>query len=177
MRLQSACYTLGAILCLTVPGWAQSSAIAPTSAMQTTSTGTVMQTTSTRAAALQPTSTSTGAGSTSTGTTSTGTGSRTGTGSQTTSTGTGTQTSSTGAGTQTSSTGAFDKLSPGGQKIAQSLYNSQNPPTGTKAMTLDQIAAMKGKEGWGRVFKDMKSDGLVQAKNLGQVVSGHAKTG
>ena len=39
MRLQSACYTLGAILCLSVPGWAQSSAITPTSAVATSSTG------------------------------------------------------------------------------------------------------------------------------------------
>ena len=88
---------------------------------------------------------------------------------------TGTQTS-TGTGTQSTSTGAFDKLSPGGQKIAQSLFNSQNPPTGTKALTLDQVAGMKSHEGWGRVFKDMKADGLVQAKNLGQVVSGHANS-
>jgi hypothetical protein len=114
MRLQSACYILGAALCLTAPAWAQSTAITPT--------------------------------------------------------GTGTQT------TSSTSTGAFQNLSPGGQKIAQSLFDAQHPPTGTKAMTLDQIAALKGKEGWGRVFKEMKSDGLVQARNLGQVVSGHAKT-
>jgi hypothetical protein len=57
------------------------------------------------------------------------------------------------------------------------LYNAQNPSTGTTKLTVDQIAALKGKEGWGRVFKEMKADGLVQAKNLGQVVSGHAQTG
>ena len=73
------------------------------------------------------------------------------------------------------STGAFHNLSPGGQRIAQSLYNAQNPSSGTTKLTLDQIAGMKGREGWGRVFKEMKSDGLVQAKNLGQVVSGHAQ--
>jgi hypothetical protein len=89
-------------------------------------------------------------------------------------TGTGTQTTSTGTQTTSStSTGAFQNLSPGGQKIAQSLFDAQHPPTGTKAMTLDQIAALKGKEGWGRAFKEMKSDGLVQARNLGQVVSSH----
>jgi len=92
-------------------------------------------------------------------------------------TGAGTQTTSTGTGTQSStSTGAFQNLSPGGQKIAQSLFDAQHPPSGTNALTLDQIAALKGKEGWGRVFKEMKADGLVQARNLGQVVSGHAKT-
>src|SRR4029077_4368106 len=56
-------------------------------------------------------------------------------------TGTGTQTTSTRTGSQTStSTGAFQNLSPGGQKIAQSLFDAQHPPTGTKALTLDQIA-------------------------------------
>jgi hypothetical protein len=133
MRLQSACYLVGAALCLTAPAWAQSTAITPTS----THTGT-------------QTSTGTGAGT------------------RTTSTGTGTQSST--------STGAFQNLSPGGQKIAQSLFDAQHPPSGTNALTLDQIAALKGKEGWGRVFKEMKADGLVQARNLGQVVSGHAKT-
>ena len=134
MRLQSACYLFGAVLCLTPPAWAQSTAITPTS----THTGTQV--------------TSTG-------------------------TGTGTQTRSTSTGTQSStSTGAFQNLSPGGQKIAQSLFDAQHPPSGTNALTLDQIAALKGKEGWGRVFKEMKADGLVQARNLGQVVSGHAKT-
>jgi trimeric autotransporter adhesin len=102
-----------------------------------------------------------------------------GTGTQTTSTGT--QTTSTGqtttaSGTQTTttSTGAFQNLSPGNQRIAQSLFNAQRAPSGTHALTLDQIATMKSSEGWGRVFKDMKADGLVQARNLGQVVSGHA---
>src|SRR5262249_9566636 len=137
-----------------------------------TPTGAAMQTTTTRTVGV--TSPGTGTGSTGTGTraisatTSTQTSSVTGTGS-----GTGT---GTGAGNQTSSTGAFDKLSPGGQKIATSLFNAQNPSNGTSKMSLDQIAALKGQEGWGRVFKDMKSDGLVQAKNLGQVVSGHAQT-
>jgi len=108
------------------------------------------------------------------------------TGTHQTSTGAGTQTMTTGTGTETgaatgtrtnTSTAAFQNLSPGGQRIAQSLFNSQHPPSGTQPRTLDQIAAMKGREGWGRVFKEMKADGLVQAKNLGQVVSGHAQTG
>src|SRR5689334_5112963 len=77
--------------------------------------------------------------------------------------------------TVTTTTGAFDALSPGNQKIATALFNAQNT-TGTTLtpLTKDQIAGLKGKEGWGRVFKEMKADGLVQAKNLGQVVSGHA---
>jgi hypothetical protein len=131
MKLQSACFVLGAALALTAPAWAQSKALTPT-----------------------------------------------GTGTPTTSTGTATQTTSTNTGTQTTttSTGAFQNLSPGNQRIAQSLFNAQHPPTGTTALTLDQVAALKGKEGWGRVFKEMKADGLVQARNLGQVVSGHAQT-
>jgi hypothetical protein len=76
------------------------------------------------------------------------------------------------------SSGAFDALSTGNQKIARALYEAQRPSstdgtTATKSLTLDEIAAMKqsGQGGWGQVFKDMKSQGLVQEKNLGQVVS------
>jgi len=147
MKLQSTCFVLGAVLALTAPAWAQSKAIPPAGiSTGTQTTGTGTQTTSTGSL---------------THTTSTGTGMQTGT--------------ATGTQTTTTSTGGFKNLSPGGQRIAQSLYNSQNPRTGTTKLTLDQIATMKGREGWGRVFKEMKSDGLVQAKNLGQVVSGHAR--
>jgi len=67
--------------------------------------------------------------------------------------------------------GAFERLSPGEQKIARSLFAAQrrDVPPGSR-LTLDQIAAKKSGEGWGGVFKDMKSQGLVTAKNLGQVV-------
>jgi len=75
---------------------------------------------------------------------------------------------------QSSNEGAFDKLSPGNQKIVNALFaaeqNTTPPPT--KLLSRDDIAAMKqdGK-GWGGVFKSMKAQGLVQEKNLGQVVS------
>ena len=70
-------------------------------------------------------------------------------------------------------TGNFDSLSPGNQKIANALFAAQNP-TGTQtALTKDQIAGLRSTEGWGRVFKTMKADGLIQARNLGQVVSGY----
>jgi hypothetical protein len=73
-------------------------------------------------------------------------------------------------------TGNFDSLSPGNQKIATALFEAQHP-TGTQtALTRDQIAGLKGTEGWGRVFKTMKADGLIQARNLGQVVSGHERS-
>jgi hypothetical protein len=72
--------------------------------------------------------------------------------------------------------GAFATLSPGGQKIARSLFEAQIKSTAPGAptpLTLDQIAAKKqGHEGWGEVFKDMKTQGLVTEKNLGRVVSG-----
>lgn len=74
--------------------------------------------------------------------------------------------------------GAFDKLSPGNQKIAQALFDAQqsnatDPPSTTATpLSRDDIAAMKqdGK-GWGGIFKEMQQEGLVQEKNLGQVVS------
>jgi len=67
--------------------------------------------------------------------------------------------------------GSFDSLSPGGQKIANALFSAQST-TGTP-LTRDQIADLKKTEGWGKVFEQMKADGRVQAKNLGQVVSGY----
>src|SRR5215470_3436108 len=77
---------------------------------------------------------------------------------------------------QTTSTGAFDKLSPGDQKIARALFEAQNTTQNTSGgatpLTLDQIAAKKqGHTGWGEVFKQMKAQGLVTDKNLGQAVS------
>src|SRR6476660_4801003 len=72
--------------------------------------------------------------------------------------------------TTTSATGTttFDSLSPGNQKIANALFSAQRT-TGTNLtpLTKDQIAGLKGAQGWGQVFKTMKSDGLVQSKNLG----------
>src|SRR6266851_6152775 len=77
----------------------------------------------------------------------------------------------------TTTTGSFDALSPGNQKIANALFAAQNT-TGTTLtpLTKDQIAALKGTEGWGKVFRQMKTEGLLQARNLGQVVSGYEHT-
>jgi len=70
--------------------------------------------------------------------------------------------------------GAFQSLSPGNQKIANGLFTAQPQTTGGRArLSRDQIATLNGAEGWGRVFDQMKADGLLQAKNLGQVVSRH----
>lgn len=66
-------------------------------------------------------------------------------------------------------TPVFDKLSPGNQKIAQALCNAQK--SGCTPSALDNIAATKlGGKGWGEIFHEMKAQGLVQGKNLGQVV-------
>lgn len=97
---------------------------------------------------------------------------------QSTATGSGTSTSSSatasGTGGATSTAGAFDSLSPGNQKVARALFLAQHPTSdGPMPLNLNQIAALKGKEGWGEVFRQMKSEGLVQDKNLGQVVSGY----
>jgi len=68
-------------------------------------------------------------------------------------------------------TGAFDKLSIGNQKVASALFQAQSGSTSTP-LTLDEIAAKKQSgKGWGEVFKSMQAQGLVQEKNLGQVVS------
>src|SRR5207253_45892 len=92
--------------------------------------------------------------------------------------------------------GAYQKLSPGNQKVARALFEAQStsptPTTtkpgsktpapassaaagsanGPKPLTLDQIAAMKQSgTGWEQVFRQMRAQGLVADKNIGQVVT------
>src|SRR5713101_1503746 len=72
--------------------------------------------------------------------------------------------------------GAFDQLSPGNQKIARAIFESQQfsptPPTAPKPLSLDQIAGLKQSgRGWGVVYKDLQAKGLVTDRNLGQAVS------
>jgi hypothetical protein len=73
--------------------------------------------------------------------------------------------------------GPFEQLSPGNQKGARALYDAQKaaaPPTGAKPRTLDEIAARKHTgEGWARMFQSMKSQGLINADNFGQVVESY----
>ena len=106
---------------------------------------------------------------------------------------TATPTSSTGTSTMG---GAFASLSPANQKIARALYDAQKAPvtsagpagattmtsgttadsTGPSVLSLDQIAQMKQSgQGWGNVFREMKSQGLVDAKHLGRVVGASSK--
>jgi hypothetical protein len=78
--------------------------------------------------------------------------------------------------------GAYAKLSAGNAKIARALFEAQvtntTPPAAgapaaaaPKALTVDQIAAMKQNQGWGQVFSAMKAQGLLLDKSLGQVVA------
>jgi hypothetical protein len=71
--------------------------------------------------------------------------------------------------------GAFESLSPGNQKIALAIFDSERRAgrtAATRTLSLDEIAGMKQNgKGWGEVFKEMKSQGLVQDRNLGQAVS------
>ena len=70
--------------------------------------------------------------------------------------------------------GPFSRLSPGNQRIAQALFEGQSArlPGGTQPLTLDQIAARRLEgQGWGNVFRTMRSEGRVEAPNLGQVMS------
>jgi hypothetical protein len=81
---------------------------------------------------------------------------------------------SVGAWAQTTGTGTSGQAAQKDQKIAQALFDAQTKSTASNApkpLTLDQIVAMKqGHEGWGEVFKDMKAQGLLTQKNLGQVM-------
>jgi len=76
---------------------------------------------------------------------------------------------------QTTGTSTFASLSPGDQKIGRALFEAQGTSGGSTPLTLDQIAEKKkaAHEGWGQVFKQMKEQGLVKDKNLGQVVSNY----
>lgn len=69
---------------------------------------------------------------------------------------------------------SFQSLSSGNQKIARALFEAQTTTTnGPIPLSLNQIASLRASEGWGSVFKQMQAQGLIQAKNLGQVVSDH----
>jgi hypothetical protein len=60
---------------------------------------------------------------------------------------------------------------PGGAARATSASARSSAP---RALTLDQIAFMRQSgQGWGQVFQSMHTQGLVQERNLGQVVSRH----
>jgi hypothetical protein len=72
------------------------------------------------------------------------------------------------------STNSFDALSAGDRKIARALFLAQHPtPSGPAPLSLNQIADLKAGGNWAKVFKQMQTTGLLQAKSLGQVVEGY----
>lgn len=87
------------------------------------------------------------------------------------------------------STARYDALSPGNKMIARSLFDAQGQTGGgltasanaetpeASRWTLEQIAAARAEgQGWGEIFQQMKADGVITAKSLGQVVSRHHVT-
>ena len=74
---------------------------------------------------------------------------------------------------------AYSKLSLGNQKVASALYQAQTPAVGTTArpLSLEQIAAKRRSgQAWGQIFRELKAQGLVHEKSLGQVVARYQKT-
>jgi hypothetical protein len=98
--------------------------------------------------------------------------------------------------------GAYQKLTPGNQKVARALFEAQTVPmtttttkagktaaqspapapsassaNGRKPLTLDQISAMKQNgTGWDYVFRQMRAQGLLTEKNIGQVMAHHGQS-
>jgi hypothetical protein len=73
---------------------------------------------------------------------------------------------------------AYGKLSLGNQKVASALYQAQTPAVGTTArpLSLEQIAAKRRSgQAWGQIFRELKAQGLVHEKSLGQVVARYQK--
>lgn len=71
--------------------------------------------------------------------------------------------------------GPYDSLSRGHQKIAQALFLAQTTRADdvvAAPLTLDEIAARRlSGQDWGRIFKDMKAQGLITDKNLARSVT------
>jgi len=79
--------------------------------------------------------------------------------------------------------GAFDKLSLGNQKVAAALYYAQSPRStngvthASRRLTLEEISSKRGRgQTWGQIFRELKAQGLVQEKSLGQVVARYQQT-
>lgn len=74
---------------------------------------------------------------------------------------------------------AYDRLSLGNQKVASALYQAQTPMMGTTArpFSLEQIAAKRRSgQGWGQIFRELRAQGLVHERTLGQVVARYLQT-
>lgn len=69
----------------------------------------------------------------------------------------------------------FARLPPSGQMIAQALFDAQRLSAGERSRgswTLDRIAAERQSGlGWGQVFRTMKAEELIDARNLNEAIS------
>ena len=85
---------------------------------------------------------------------------------------------------QTPVEGSYERMDVGHQKIARALFEAQMPntiPGGSPrmkrgspipALTLDEISGLKENgRAWGFVFQTMRTRGLLQEDNLGQVMA------
>ena len=75
----------------------------------------------------------------------------------------------------TPSQSAFAQLSPGNRRTAIALFEAQQTSsTSAQRLTLDQIAQeRRSGKSWGEIFRAMKSQELIQAETLGQVLGRH----
>jgi len=81
---------------------------------------------------------------------------------------------------------AYDRLSFGNQKVAAALYQAQNPIVASsghgvapaaRPLTLEELASKRRNgQTWGQIFREMKAQGLVHEKSLGQVVARYQQT-
>ena len=73
------------------------------------------------------------------------------------------------------------ELALGDGRIALALHDAQRAPAPTSIgpaaapRTLEEIVAMAGADArWGRAFRQLKSEGLLEEQTLGQVMAGRA---
>jgi hypothetical protein len=68
----------------------------------------------------------------------------------------------------------FTQLSPGNRRTATALFEAQKPGPSVQRLTLDDIAReRRSGKSWGEIFRSMKSQGLIQAESLSQVLGRH----
>jgi len=75
----------------------------------------------------------------------------------------------------TPSRSPFEQLSPGNRRTATALFEAQKTSVpSAQRLTLDQISSERrsGKK-WGEIFQTMKTQGLIQAETLSQVLGRH----
>jgi hypothetical protein len=69
----------------------------------------------------------------------------------------------------------FTQLSPGNRRTATALFEAQRPTApNVQRLTLDEIARdRRSGKSWNEIFRSMKSQGLLQAESLSQVLGRH----